>query len=992
MRVTAAAPHLRNDAPRAALSGRVARSACTHPPDVVGLEAVSALSLAEAAAEYARRGFRVIPLHSVGPVGACSCPRGAAHARHAGKHPRIKDWEREASSDVAKVRAWWERWPSANIGLAMGGPAALFAVDVDGPEGRATLAALEREHGPLPATFRTASGRDDGGHLLFAIPPELADLGAELANSVAKLPGIDVRAQGGQIVAPPSLHHTGRLYAVALVAPIASAPRWLLERLTTPKAPPARPQLTPATQEAAPRSTDARTRAAAYLRTMDPAISGQRGHDALWRAAVAMVCGFELAPDVALDLLRTEYNPRCLPPWSEAELRHKVEDAGHAGVPRGYLLHEAGHADRLRTSAALAIDPARDEGYEELERDAIVNEPQSIAAVLNELRGLPREKRSGAARAPGILRLAATLSEDSPDWTDLYEGLKVLGVGVLPWKRAVRAFRGRGHSASSSDAHPGETDERPVIVVTTAEHEVNDGAVQALASVPGVYQRGWMLVDIVRETASVPGLARAEGTRRIRTIPLPRLRELLTVAARWVVQRTDPQTGEITMRTAHPPDWSVRAVEARGQWEGIPRLTAIAECPVLRPDGSMLLVPGYDARTGILYAPVLDFPAIPHAPTRDQAREAADLLLDVVEDFPFESDVHRAAWLASVLTPLARFAFEGPAPMFVYSGNVRGAGKTLLAKVVGEIVTGRPMATMTQVDSEEEERKRITCIALEGDPLVLIDNISRPLGSGTLDKALTDVFWGERLLGSNNRPQLPMLATWYGTGNNVAFRGDTARRCCVIRLDSPLEKPETRDDMRQPHLLGHVREHRAKLVAAALTVLRAWTATGMDLHTLEPRMRSWGSFNEWSRVVCGAIVWLGYPDPGEARGSADDEDDPEATALEQLVDGWTKVCADISPDRNACTVAQVLDALQQDDADRAAVRMQHTPKPAKWPVLRAGLAELVSGVPAGKLPNVKQIGYLLRRYRNRNVGGRKLVQTNIVRGERLWTVVPVNRP
>ncbi|MGK3968267.1 bifunctional DNA primase/polymerase [Sorangium sp. So ce1667] len=991
MRVTAAAPHLDNDVPRAALSGTVARLAFTHLPDVAGLEAVSDLPLAEAAVEYARRGFRVIPLHSVGPAGACSCPRGAAHARHAGKHPRIKDWEREASSDVAKIRAWWERWPTANVGLAMGGPAALFAVDVDGSDGRSTLEALEREHGPLPATLRTASGREDGGgHLLFAIPPELADLGAELANSVAKLPGIDVRAQGGQVVAPPSLHYTGRRYAVTCVAPIASAPRWLLERLTTPKAVPAKPHVTPTMQEAAPHCTDARMRASAYLRTMDPAISGQGGHHALWRAAVAMVCGFDLASDVALGLLRAEYNPRCLPPWSEAELRHKVEDAVHAEVPRGYLLHEARHADRVQRPIALAVDTSGTEGDEELERDAIVNEPQSIAAILNEVRTLPREKRSGAARAPHIVRLAAALSEDSPDWSDLYEGLKVLGVGVTAWKRAARALRAHGHSASSTKANPDEADDRPVIVVTTAEHEVNDGAVQALASVAGVYQRGWMLVDIVRETASAPWLARAEGTLRIRPIPLPRLRELLTVAARWVEQRTDPQTGEITTRPAHPPDWSVRAIDARGRWEGVPRLTAIAECPVLRPDGSMLLVPGYDARTGILYAPVLDFPAIPHAPTMDQARAAAGLLLDIVADFPFESDVHRAAWLASVLTPLARFAFEGPAPMFVYSGNVRGVGKTLLAKVVGEIVTGRPMATMTQVESEEEERKRITCIALEGDPLVLIDNISRPLGSGTLDKALTDVVWGERLLGSNNRPQLPMLATWYGTGNNVAFRGDTARRCCLVRLDSPLERPETRDDVRQANLLGYVREHRAELVAAALTVLRAWTATGCQAATL--RLRPWGSFEEWSRVVRGAIVWLGLPDPGDARGSADDEDDPEATALEQLVDGWTKVCADISPERNACTVAQVLDALQQDDADRAAVRMQHTPKPAKWPMLRAGLAELVSGVPAGKLPNVKQVGYLLRRYRNRNVGGRKLVQTNIVRGERLWTVVPMKRP
>ncbi|WP_437731282.1 hypothetical protein [Sorangium sp. So ce1335] len=626
----------------------------------------------------------------------------------------------------------------------------------------------------------------------------------------------------------------------------------------------------------------------------------------------------------------------------------------------------------------------------DIEREAIAFELSPIAAVLVEIEARPREKRSAAALASHVLTLAAGLSERSPEWAELYEGLKARGVGVNSWKKAVRVFRKSSRRAPANDGGAAALDDRLEIVVSTEEHEVNDAAVQALTSVAGVYQRGWMLVDTVREQATIPWLARAEGALRIRPIPQPRLRELLTVAARWVRPSTDRETGETTMTPAHPPDWSVRAVSERGEWEGMPRLTAITECPVLRHDGSLIEVPGYDARSGILHAPSLDFPAIPHRPTREHARAAADRLLDVVSDFPFETEVHRAAWLASLLTPLARFAFAGPAPMFVISGNVRGVGKTLLARLVGEIVTGRPMATMAQVDNEEEERKRITCIALEGDPLVLVDNITRPLGSGTLDKALTDVVWGERLLGSNTRPQLPMLATWYGTGNNVAFRGDTARRCCVIRIDSPLEKPETRDDVRRPNLIAYVREHRAELVSAALTILRAWAATGAHVHTLQPRMQSWGSFDEWSRVVRGAIVWLGLPDPGEARGSADDEDDPEAAAIEQLVAGWAKACADISPERQACTVAQVLDALQQDDADRAAMRMQHAPKPAKWPVLRAALAELVSGVPAGKLPNVKQVGYLLRRYRNRNVGGRKLHAWKSG-GAFVWAVVPTRR-
>src|SRR5262249_23411328 len=154
---------------------------------------------------------------------------------------------------------------------------------------------------------------------------------------------------------------------------------------------------------------------------------------------------------------------------------------------------------------------------------------------------------------------------------------------------------------------------------------------------------------------------------------------------------------------------------------------------------------------------------------------------------PFEAPAHRAAWLAGLLTPIARHAIDGNAPLFLVSGNVRGAGKGLLVSVIAHIVTGRPAASFAQVDDEAEERKRITSIALSGAPLVTIDNITRPFGSGTLDKALTERTWSERLLGVNEHCRVPLLCTWYGTGNNVSFapRSDTSRRCAIIRILSP---------------------------------------------------------------------------------------------------------------------------------------------------------------------------------------------------------------
>lgn len=94
-----------------------------------------------------------------------------------------------------------------------------------------------------------------------------------------------------------------------------------------------------AKQEAAPLGTPALERASAYLDEMDPAISGSGGHVALWRASLALVRGFKLSESDALALLKASYNPRCQPPWSDRELRHKVSNASKAArCPDGWLL------------------------------------------------------------------------------------------------------------------------------------------------------------------------------------------------------------------------------------------------------------------------------------------------------------------------------------------------------------------------------------------------------------------------------------------------------------------------------------------------------------------------------------------------------------------------------------------------------------------------------------------------------------------------------
>jgi hypothetical protein len=147
----------------------------------------------------------------------------------------------------------------------------------------------------------------------------------------------------------------------------------------------------------------------------------------------------------------------------------------------------------------------------------------------------------------------------------------------------------------------------------------------------------------------------------------------------------------------------------------VPHLEAILDYPVLRPDGTVLSTPGYDPATCLMLVWGGEPLTLPEEPTKDDAVKARDRLLEVVCDFPFQRPEHKSAWLASVLTPLARFAFEGPAPLFLVEANVRAAGKGLLLNCTSSIVTGDVFAVASYTNNEEELDKRITALAMAGE-------------------------------------------------------------------------------------------------------------------------------------------------------------------------------------------------------------------------------------------------------------------------------------
>ncbi len=266
--------------------------------------------------------------------------------------------------------------------------------------------------------------------------------------------------------------------------------------------------------------------------------------------------------------------------------------------------------------------------------------------------------------------------------------------------------------------------------------------------------------------------------------------------------------------------------------------------------------------------------------------------------------MHKSAWLAAVLSVVARPAIDGPVPLFLIDANAPGAGKSLLAKITGIIVIGADeIPAMANPRNEDESRKRILAIARAGDQIILIDNVTGTLGLPSLNAALTATMWSDRDLGRSEKVSFPLRSVWFATANNAAIIGETARRICHIRIDCREENPEERTGFSYPNLVEHVRKHRGELLAAALTILRAYVLAGRP----KAELPSWGSYEQWSDLIRHCIVWLGLPDPAETRVELRAKADDTAT-LRALLFGL----AEADPLDEGMTTAEIIKAIEPD--------------------------------------------------------------------------------
>lgn len=328
------------------------------------------------------------------------------------------------------------------------------------------------------------------------------------------------------------------------------------------------------------------------------------------------------------------------------------------------------------------------------------------------------------------------------------------------------------------------------------------------------------------------------------------LRYELNKAAEFYILRDD-------RKIPKPPHWTViKDILAEGQWEGIPALSGVIQSPVVKPDGSILSIAGYDPETKLYYlpSPELLIPEIPRYPSKADVEKAKALLDETICDFPFATKADKDNTFGLLITPFVRPLISGPVPLAIISAPLKGSGKTLLGEICSLIATGHSPHMLPFSISEEENRKKITAALLGGHSIIEFDNVKMKLDSSALDSTLTAYAWEDRILGQSKTISIPQRATWIANGNNLQIGDELTRRIYPIYLTPTQNKPWRRTGFRHKKLENWVRENRAKLIWAILVLVQDWHNAGSPKFT----HIILGNFTEWVEVIGGVLRKAGY--------------------------------------------------------------------------------------------------------------------------------------
>lgn len=313
----------------------------------------------------------------------------------------------------------------------------------------------------------------------------------------------------------------------------------------------------------------------------------------------------------------------------------------------------------------------------------------------------------------------------------------------------------------------------------------------------------------------------------------------------------------------------------------VPVLLRVSPVPYFGANGRLIQTPGYDERSMIFYAPIIDVKPIPTRPTARDIAAAVSIVDTTLQDFPFASQADKAHAIALGIEPFARAMIDGPMPIHLFESPTPGTGKGLLADVMLRASLGGYPRRQPAPDSDAEYRKVITAAVEEGAAVVVFDNLKDVLDSGSLAAAVTTTIWADRKLGTNQTINGQINWSWVVTANNPVLGDDFTRRCVRTRIMADVEKPSERD-FAIDNLKDWVAQHEGDLAWAFLTLIQAWVSAGMRPWTGQ----TFGSFEKWSRVIGGVLETAGIGGFLKNTDELYDSASTEAGAWRAFTEAW----------------------------------------------------------------------------------------------------------
>lgn len=870
-------------------------------PAVADVADHNAMTLAWAL-RYAAVGLHVIDSHAIEP----RTGYGTEHVRelnpgkgHA-KHPRGAGWDERFTTDRATIIDFWcgrgEYPPDdegnvfrfakpnrpRNVSICFPEGCGLFVLDEDGAEGIANREALEREHGALPRTVKSISGSGTGAHYIFRCRKPIRNSASAIA------PKLDIRGEGGQIIAAPSIHKTGGFYRWADgCAPgeceIAEAPEWLEDLIHANSGASTAPKGKKGLRKRAPQGSSAPTRQktrrsfAEWVASIGDA-AGQSGfHGPIFSAARNYFAerGTDADPEGLFHILRD----RIAAAPRDAERDRSKYDSD----------------DYLRQQIDAAHDSAvawRDDADAERQAEALT------VTTTSEVRQAAEE---------------AGINADTPEAGILafFQRLADGGTDSVGWAAVVEVFaaeRGKKNAltrlgkkiitdciAKVRNAAKGET--RPD---TAGQAIVNE---QHFAELCGFGQR-----QITSANAAEPtvfhfgdGLVRiredSEGRLRLKVMQRDDFAHYLNSVASYA--KVSGEDGEL--RGVSAPDDVVRHLFAADYGIYHP-LVGTTEIPIFTKTGSRLTAVGYDPASRLYYRPdpTLVIPDVPDNPSDADLRKAKRILIrEALGDFPLDglrraeleqvidnaeiSIPSLANVLALFILIFMRDMIDGPTPGHLLNKPGPGTGASLLTDLLAIVATGEEAEAQTLPESKEEVSKTLTTNVIDGQPIILFDNINSTLGGDVLASAMTSGKYSARILGKNESVKQRIRGVWVFTGNNIVLTPEMVRRFVLIYLNAGTAAPEKRTGFLHRDVKAWAKENRGELVWACLTLIQNWVAAGMP----DGGYRL-ASFDVWARKVGGVLEAAGICGLGQnAEKLADlseSGEQPEDYLLQRLVE------------------------------------------------------------------------------------------------------------